>query len=110
MFRNTILFNKLSHRDIFPNDEPLPEQRTPVPIVVVADDAFSPTRNILKPFNGSFQKGTNERIFNYRISGASRVIENVPMMNQLYTKINPHVRHMPIVRLDVMTILLMRLL
>ncbi len=70
MFLNTILFNKLSEQNIFPNDEPLPERHTPVPYVIVADNAFPLTRNILKPFSGSFEKGTNEQIFNYRICRA----------------------------------------
>jgi hypothetical protein len=45
--------------------------------VFVADDAFPLHSNILKPYPGYQIKGSMERIFNYRISRAHTVVENV---------------------------------
>lgn len=46
------------------------------PYVIVADDAFALDENLLKPYNGSHAKGSCERIFNYRLSRARRIVEN----------------------------------
>lgn len=54
----------------------LPGRDTPVPYVIVADDAFAMRPNLLKPFG---QRGLTllQRVFNYRLSRARRIIENV---------------------------------
>lgn len=46
-----------------------------VPYVFVADDAFSLTENMLKPY-GAAHLTKEERILNYRLSRARRMIEN----------------------------------
>lgn len=47
----------------------------PVPFVIVADDAFALRSYLLKPFPFTNQPAPN-RIFNYRLSRARRVVEN----------------------------------
>ncbi|CAH1993097.1 unnamed protein product [Acanthoscelides obtectus] len=60
----------------FPQPTILPGRQKPVPYVLVADDAFPLSENILKPFAGNQDRGSRQRIFNYRLSRARRVVEN----------------------------------
>lgn len=48
----------------------------PVPYVLVADDAFSLTENIMKPYTTDLNKKSPKRVFNYRLSRERRIIEN----------------------------------
>lgn len=59
-----------------PPPRPLPGRAVPVPYVLVADDAFAMRPNLIKPHS---QRGlsTLQSIFNYRLSRARRIIENV---------------------------------
>lgn len=59
-----------------PEPTPLPGREVPVPFLLVADDAFALKPNILKPHTGRDLSGL-QRMFNYRLSRARRVIENV---------------------------------
>jgi len=78
VFRNSSLFKKLDQNllNLLP-DARLPFQEKPLPFVFVADDAFPLTVNIMKPYRSVYNKGTNQRIFNYRLSRSRRVVENV---------------------------------
>jgi len=55
---------------------PLPGRTQPVPYFFVADDAFAMRNYIMKPYPFKYQPAPN-RIFNYRLSRARRIVENV---------------------------------
>jgi len=58
-----------------PPDNELPGSKVISPYVIVADDAFALQRHIMKPFparNLTYE----QRIYNYRLSRARRVVEN----------------------------------
>lgn len=59
-----------------PQPEPLPNRNAAVPYVLVADDAFAMKPNLMKPFSGRSLTQI-QRIFNYRLSRARRIVENV---------------------------------
>ena len=54
---------------------PLPGLTQPVPHFFVADDSFAMRNYIMKPYPFKDQPAPN-RIFNYRLSRASRIVEN----------------------------------
>lgn len=60
-----------------PSSHSLPGRDIATPYIFVADDAFPLTENIMKPYQGQQRPGSNERIFNYRLSRARRVVESV---------------------------------
>jgi hypothetical protein len=47
------------------------------PFGFVDDDALALLANFMKPFPGQHPKSSPERIFNYRLSRACRIMENV---------------------------------
>lgn len=78
VFRNSALFKKMDTNQLeLPSDNPLPGKYLPIPYVFLADDAFGLSQHIMKPYPGVYNKGSPERIFNYRLSRARRVVENV---------------------------------
>ncbi|XP_005181879.3 uncharacterized protein LOC101887897 [Musca domestica] len=58
-----------------PLPKPLPGRQANVPFVLVADDAFRMQKHLLKPYPGK-SLSAGQRIFNYRLSRARRVVEN----------------------------------
>jgi len=60
-----------------PLECPLPGREKPIPFVFLADNAFPLGKNMMKPYPGLNQKGSPERIHNYRLSRGRRVVENV---------------------------------
>lgn len=78
VYRNSSMYQKIEERALnFPPDKPLPLKNDPLPYVIVADSAFALTENMMKPYPGIHDKGTKERVFNYRLSRARRIVENV---------------------------------
>lgn len=59
------------------SNQPLPGRQRSVPYIFVGDDAFPLSRSVLKPYSGTHAKGSIKRIFNYRLSRARRIVENV---------------------------------
>jgi hypothetical protein len=77
--KHTVLYDKLEREHLeIPLDAPLiiDHERTLLPFLFVADDAFPLRRNIMKPYPGVHSKGSTQRIFNYRLSRARRIVEN----------------------------------
>lgn len=78
VYRNTNLYKQICRKELgFPPPDCLPLKVTPLPYVFVADSAFALTENMMKPYAGTHNKGSKERVFNYRLSRARRIVENV---------------------------------
>lgn len=65
--QNTLNFPKPSKPQFASNE---------LPYVLVGDDAFQLTENLMKPYPHT-SLSPQERIFNYRLSRARRIVENV---------------------------------
>lgn len=77
VFKQTKFYEKLESKSLgIPEPEILSESCGKMPFVLVADDAFPLTENIMKPYNHNTLK-RDEIIFNYRLSRARRIVENV---------------------------------
>lgn len=77
VYRNTELYQKMCRHELdLPQSECSPGKEAPLPYVFVADSAFVLTENIMKPYPGT-EKGSKKRVFNYRLSRARRIVENV---------------------------------
>ncbi|PNF38605.1 hypothetical protein B7P43_G03964, partial [Cryptotermes secundus] len=78
VFACTTLYRKMIRRELLlPPNEPLPGRHKSVPYIFVGDDAFPLSSSLLKPYSGNHAKGSIERIFNYRLCRARRIVENV---------------------------------
>ena len=54
----------------------LAESKTSSPYVLVADDAFSLTSYLMKPYAGELTNGSPQKVFTYRIPRAHHIVEN----------------------------------
>ncbi|KAF9405655.1 hypothetical protein HW555_013703 [Spodoptera exigua] len=78
IFKETELYKKLGNNSLrLPAPEALQGRNKVVPYVFVGDSAFPLQNNIMKPYPGEYPKGSPRRIFNYRLSRARRIVENV---------------------------------
>lgn len=77
IFKNSLLWKKIQDKSLcFPPVKELPGREKLVPYVILGDEAFALHENVMKPYSGIYDKGSKERIFNYRLSRARRVTEN----------------------------------
>nr|CAH7769437.1 unnamed protein product [Callosobruchus chinensis] len=77
-FKASALYRKIINGTLnLPEDSLLPNSNLSMPHVIIADEAYPLMRNLLKPYTypGS-QLSTSEKIFNYRLSRARRIVEN----------------------------------
>lgn len=75
IFHNTKLYDLLMRGDLpTPTPRPLPGFQEPVPFVFVADEAFSISNNVMRPYSGK-HLSVKQRVFNYRLSRARRYVE-----------------------------------
>lgn len=59
-----------------PKPQQLPERNKNIPHFFIGDEAFALTTNLMKAFPGNHEKGSRERVYNYRLCRARRVVEN----------------------------------
>lgn len=76
VFCHATLLEKLEN-GTFLELELLPMENKHIPYVFFGDNAFPLKINLMVPFSGCHDRNSPERIFNYRLSRALRVIENV---------------------------------
>ncbi|XP_030758023.1 uncharacterized protein LOC115883754 [Sitophilus oryzae] len=91
VFRESGLFKAMSSGNLlFPLNRPLPGRMLEVPYVIVADDAFPLSARIMKPFpcRGLTYE---QKVFNYRLSRARRIIESAfgILANRFKILLNP---------------------
>jgi len=78
VFTNTELYKKLETKtSCLPQPVPLNGREKSVPYFFIGDAAFPLSENLMKVYPGQHPKGSKERIFNYRICRARRVVENI---------------------------------
>ena len=77
IYNNSELKQGLENNNIrgWPATRPLPHDTQDVPYFLVGDDAFSLRPYLMKPYSNK-NLTREERIFNYRLSRARRVVEN----------------------------------
>lgn len=77
VFQNSQLYKDLQDGLLnLPPPSKLHSGQIPVPYVILGDDAFELSDSLMKPYAGYYAKGSMERVFNYRLSRARRVVEN----------------------------------
>jgi hypothetical protein len=75
VFQNSKLYDLImTHKLPIPAPKPLPGQQNATPFVIVGDEAFSISNNVMRPYSGK-HLSVEQRIFNYRLSRARRYVE-----------------------------------
>ncbi|CAK1599206.1 unnamed protein product [Parnassius mnemosyne] len=79
VYKNTKLYSLIVKGKLnLPTPTPLEGRNKVIPYYLLGDSAFALFENMMKPFPGqTHAKGTLERVFNYRLSRARRVVESV---------------------------------
>ncbi len=77
IFQSTELYRKMNDKTLnLPLPEELPGCCMELPYFFAGDSAFAASENLMKPYPGDFPRGSQQRIFNYRLSQGRRVVEN----------------------------------
>jgi hypothetical protein len=77
VFANTEFCKRMTRNSLnLPQPAPLNGRRA-LPFFFIGDEAFPMSEHLMKVYPGYHPKGSKERIFNYRLSRARRVVENV---------------------------------
>lgn len=76
IFKNSVFYKRLIQKSLqIPNPTPISNiDPTPLPYVIVGDEAFGLAENLMRPYGGK-SLTYEKRIFNYRLSRARRNIE-----------------------------------
>lgn len=75
VFRNSVLFEKLQNKELnIPEDVELPGTNTKLPFIFVGDEAYPLLTHLLRPYPRN-QLDYDNRVFNYRLSRARRLVE-----------------------------------
>lgn len=76
ILRNSVFGKKLATDSLkIPNNEKFGPMGEELPYFIIEDEAFPLKTNIMRPYPGK-NTDTEQRIFNYRLSRARRVVEN----------------------------------
>lgn len=75
VFRHSSLYRNSNSFGI-PADEPLPGRDMHVSYVIIGDVAFPLSNFPMKPYRGEHQRGSRQRIFNFRLCRAQKSVEN----------------------------------
>ena len=104
IYNTSELREGLEHNNIqgWPAPSPLPHDTQDVPYFLVGDDAFALRTYLMKPYSHRNQD-REERIFNYRLSRARRVVENAfgILANRFQVLLGTMAQHVDTVRLIV---------
>uniref|UniRef100_A0A1Y1MGM7 DDE Tnp4 domain-containing protein n=1 Tax=Photinus pyralis TaxID=7054 RepID=A0A1Y1MGM7_PHOPY len=75
VFANSTLCSAIENATLnFPEENVLPNSHRKAPYVILSDEAFKLTNRMIKPYGQ--RSSTWEKVFNYRLSRARRVVEN----------------------------------
>lgn len=75
VFQNSKLYDLIMKQKLpIPAPKPLSGNKNATPFVFVADEAFSISNNVMRPYSGK-HLSVQQRIFNYRLSRARRYVE-----------------------------------
>ncbi|KAJ8930503.1 hypothetical protein NQ314_016687 [Rhamnusium bicolor] len=77
VYASTFIYRKMIRNELMlPPPEPFLGWHKPMPYVFVGDDAFPLSTTLMKPYPGNYESGSIDRIFNYRLCRARRIVEN----------------------------------
>ena len=77
VFLHSSFYNELKNRPLrLLHWKVLPGNEMPFPYMLVADDAFLLTTNLMKSYAGESTKGSLKTMFDYKLTEACHIVEN----------------------------------